>query len=138
MRPFADRRKQALEAGPIDAAARATQIIVDDLDRCRTELRGMIGEPILPAPALVTVHELIGRRLTDIDACAAREMVSRDLVIVGPPVSSAVATPSSSAFTSVASPIFSAGASSKRGSSSSSRLGWGFPNWRAISVSHHP
>src|SRR6478672_5078008 len=75
---FADRRKQALEARPIDAAARATQIIVDDLYRCPTELPGTIGEPILPAPALVIVHELIGRRLTDINACAAREMVSRD------------------------------------------------------------
>src|SRR5712691_8035979 len=56
----------------------APQIIVDDLYRCPTELPGTIGQPILPAPALVIVHELIGRRLTDIDACAAREMVSRD------------------------------------------------------------
>src|SRR5260370_20770805 len=76
---FADRREQAFEARPIDAAPRATQIIVDDLYRCPTELPGSIGEPILPAPALVIVHELIGRRLTDIDACAPREMVSRYL-----------------------------------------------------------
>jgi hypothetical protein len=42
---FADRCQQALEARPIDAAARATQIIVDDLYRCPTELPGTIGEP---------------------------------------------------------------------------------------------
>jgi hypothetical protein len=56
---FADRREQTLEARPIDAAARATQIIVDDLYRCPTELPGTIGEPILPTPALAIVRELM-------------------------------------------------------------------------------
>src|ERR1700746_1513553 len=33
------------EARPIDAAARATQIIVDDLYRCPTELPGTLNQP---------------------------------------------------------------------------------------------
>src|SRR5271163_630890 len=38
--PFGDRRQQALEARPVDAAASAAEIIVDDLDRGPTELPG--------------------------------------------------------------------------------------------------
>ena len=45
--PLADRRQQALEARPSDAAARAAEIIVDDLDGGPAELPGAISEPIL-------------------------------------------------------------------------------------------
>ena len=69
---LADRRQQALEARPIDAAARAAEIIIDDLDDGPAELPGAIGEPILPPLALLIVHELIGRRLADVDEGAAR------------------------------------------------------------------
>ena len=68
----ADRRQQPLEAGTRDAAARAAEIVVDDLDRAPAELPGAIGEPVLPTPALVIVRELIGRRLPDVDEGAAR------------------------------------------------------------------
>src|SRR5215471_3332492 len=43
------------------------------------ELPGTIGEPVLTAAALQIVHELIGRRLADVDKGAAAQMVSRDL-----------------------------------------------------------
>ncbi len=58
--PFADRRQQALEAGACDPAARAAEIIIDDLDSGPAELLGAFGEPVLPTPALVIVHQLIG------------------------------------------------------------------------------
>ena len=61
---FADRSQQALEAGPGDAAARTAKIIVDDLDCGPAELTGAIGETILPAPTLMVVRELTGRRLS--------------------------------------------------------------------------
>src|SRR5437762_10358831 len=61
---FADPRKQALETRPIDAAARATQNIVDDLYRCPTELPGTLGQPILPVTAPANVPKLTGRPLT--------------------------------------------------------------------------
>ena len=54
--PFADRCQQALKAGACDPAARAAEIIVDDLDSGPAELLGAIGEPVLPTPALVIVH----------------------------------------------------------------------------------
>src|SRR5262245_61632451 len=76
---LADRREQTLEARPVNAAARAAEIIIDDLDDGPAELLGAIGEPILASPALLVVHELIGRRLTDVDEGGACEMVSRDL-----------------------------------------------------------
>src|SRR5215470_12553401 len=76
---FADRCQQALEARPIDADAGAAKIIVDDLDGSPAELPGTVGEPILTAPALQIVQELIGRRLADVDKGAAAQMISRDL-----------------------------------------------------------
>ena len=88
---FTDRRQQALEARPIDAAARAAEIIVDDLDRGPAELPGTIGKSVLPAAALLIVQELIGRRLADVDEGAAAQMVSRDLASspISPPASAA-------------------------------------------------
>ena len=53
---FTDRGKQSLEAGPVDAASRSTQIIVDDLNASPTELPGAIGEPVLSALALLIVQ----------------------------------------------------------------------------------
>ena len=77
--PLTDRSQQALEARPIDAATRATKIIVNDLDRGLAELPGTIGEPILTAAALRIVQKLIGRRLADVNESAASQVVSRDL-----------------------------------------------------------
>src|SRR5271154_3933907 len=57
--PLADCHQQALEARPVDAAARAAEIIVDNLDRGPTELPGAVGQPILPSLALLIVQELI-------------------------------------------------------------------------------
>ncbi len=76
---FADRREQTLETRPVNTAARATEIIIDDLDDRPAELFGAIGEAILASSALPVVHELIGRRLADVDEGGAREMVSGDL-----------------------------------------------------------
>src|SRR6266478_2618740 len=82
---LADRRQQALEARPIDAASRAAQIIVDDLDRGPAELSSTIGEPVLTAAALRIVQKLIGRRLADVDESGAAQVVSRDLGHRRPP-----------------------------------------------------
>ena len=49
----------------------------DVLDVGPAELPGATGEPVLAPLALPVVHELIGRRLPDVDVGAAREMVSR-------------------------------------------------------------
>src|SRR4029453_13227702 len=70
--------QQAFEAGPANAAARAPQIVVDNLHRCPTELSGAIGQRVLSPLAFLIVHELIGRRLTDVDICAACKMLRRD------------------------------------------------------------
>src|SRR5271154_1138892 len=83
--PFADCPQQALEAGPVDAAARAAEIIVDDLDRGPTELPGTIGQPILPPLALLIMQELIRRRLRDIDEGCAVQVLNRDLAHRWPP-----------------------------------------------------
>src|ERR1700681_4639712 len=74
-----DCRQQALEARACDTAARATEIIVNDLDSGPAKLFGAIGEPVLAAPALMIVCQLIGCRLTDVDTGAACKMLSRDL-----------------------------------------------------------
>ena len=55
-----NRSQQALEPGSADPTARATQIIVNDLDRRPTELPRAVSEPVLPSPAFVIVHKLIG------------------------------------------------------------------------------
>ena len=83
--PLADRCQQTREARPSDAAARAAEIIIDDLDGGPAELLGMIGKPVLAPSALLVVHELIGRRLADVDDGPAPEMVSRDLGHRRPP-----------------------------------------------------
>src|SRR5947209_14333582 len=83
--PLTDRSQQALEARPIDAASRAAQIIVDDLDCGPAELSSTIGEPVLMAAALRVVQKLIGRRLADVDESSAGQMVSRDLGHRRPP-----------------------------------------------------
>src|SRR2546429_5665510 len=83
--PLADRSQQALEARPIDAASRAAQIIVDDLDCGPAELSSTIGEPVLTAAALRIVQKLIGRRLADVDESSAGQGVSRGLGHPRPP-----------------------------------------------------
>src|SRR5207237_10758068 len=83
--PFTDRSQQALKARPIDAASRAAQIIVDDLDCGPAERAATIGEPVLTAAALRIVQKLIGRRLADVDESSAAQMVSRDLGHRRPP-----------------------------------------------------
>src|SRR4029077_19261777 len=76
---LADCSQQALETRSGDAAARATEIIVDNFDGGPAKLTSAIGKAILPMAALMIVHQLIGRRLANIDIRAAREMLSRDL-----------------------------------------------------------
>ena len=67
----ADGGQQSLKAWTGDATTRSSEIVVDDLDRRPAELLGAIGKPILPPLTFKIVHQLIGGRLTDIDACAA-------------------------------------------------------------------
>src|SRR5882724_3681494 len=81
----ANRGQEALEAGPVGAAARAAEVLVDDLDRRPAELTSAVGKGILPAPALPVVNELVRRRLADIDIGTARKMLSRDLRHGRPP-----------------------------------------------------
>ena len=74
-----DSGQQPLEAGTGDAAARPSEIVVDDLDGRPAKLPGAIGKPVLPALALEVVHELIRGRLTDINASDALQMLGCDL-----------------------------------------------------------
>src|SRR5215471_17528893 len=76
---FADRRQQALEAWAVDAATGTTEIFIDHLDIAPTELVRTIRKPILSAPALLIVDELISRRLPDVNVCASCKMFRRDL-----------------------------------------------------------
>src|SRR6202163_4519353 len=75
----ADRREQPLEARTSGAAARAAEVVVDDIDLAPAKLPGPIGEVVLAPPALVIVQKLVCGRLADIDAGAAGKMLSRDL-----------------------------------------------------------
>jgi hypothetical protein len=75
----ADRCEQPLKAGTRDAATRAAEICVDDIDVAPGKLLGAIDEAVLAPPALMIVLELICCRLPDVDAATAREMLSRDL-----------------------------------------------------------
>src|SRR5215470_2523511 len=74
-----NRGQQAFEPGPADAIARATEVIVDDLYRGPTELPRPVSEPVLPSPAFVIVHKLIGSRLTNVHVRATGKMLSGDL-----------------------------------------------------------
>src|SRR5215469_7219020 len=49
--------QQPLEAGTGDAAARSSEIVVDDLDGRPAKLPGMIGKPVLPSLAFKIAHE---------------------------------------------------------------------------------
>ena len=51
--------QQSLEAWTSDAAARSSEIVVDDLDSHPAKLLGTIGKPILSSLAFKIVHELI-------------------------------------------------------------------------------
>ena len=53
----ADRREQPLEAGTRDAAARAAEVVVDDIDVAPAKLLSAIDEAVLAPPALMIVRE---------------------------------------------------------------------------------
>ncbi len=55
----ADCGQQSLEARTGNAAARSSEIVVDDLDSRPAKLLGAIGKPILPSLTFKIVHELI-------------------------------------------------------------------------------
>src|SRR5271166_1223154 len=77
--PLADRREQPLEARAPDAAGRSTEIIVDDLDVLPAKQSRSVGKAVLPTLALQIVSDLLGRRLPDVDNCAASQMFRRYL-----------------------------------------------------------
>lgn len=85
-RAGADSGQQPLEPGTDNATTRASEIIVDDLDRAPAELLGAIGEPVLPTAALVIVGELVCGRLPDVDEGATRQVLGRDLTHDRPPL----------------------------------------------------
>jgi hypothetical protein len=58
--PFANSGQELLEAGSRDAAARATEIVVDDGDVAPAQLTRPIGKAVLAALALQVVGNLIG------------------------------------------------------------------------------
>lgn len=76
---LADCRQQPLKARPRYPRARATEIIVNDLDGGPTQCLGALSKSILPPATLVVVDHLIRRRLADIDHGATRQMIRRDL-----------------------------------------------------------
>ena len=51
--------QQSLKAWTSDAAARSSEIVIDDLDSRPAKLFGTIGKPILSSLAFKIVHELI-------------------------------------------------------------------------------
>src|SRR5215471_12760349 len=55
----ADGGQQSFKAWTGNAAARSSEIVVDDLDSRPAKLLGAIGKPILPPLAFQVVHELI-------------------------------------------------------------------------------
>ena len=69
--PLADRREQPLEARAPDAASRSPEIIVNDLDVLPAKQSRSVGKAVLPTLALQIVSDLLGRRLPDVDNCAA-------------------------------------------------------------------
>jgi hypothetical protein len=75
----ADRGEESLEAAPRYAASGDAQVVVDDDDLGPAERSRPIGQRVLPAPALMVVSQLVGRRLPDIDVGAAGEVLSADL-----------------------------------------------------------
>src|SRR5208283_3639016 len=87
--PVADRRQQSLEAGARDAAYRAAEIVIDNLDGSPAELFCATGKAVLAPQALLVVHKLIGGRLAHVDKGAAGEVVRRDLGHRRPPCPSA-------------------------------------------------
>src|SRR5215471_15468173 len=76
---IADHCEQPLEARTCDAAARAAEVVVDDIDVAPAKLLGSIDEAILAPPALMIVRELVRGRLPDVDARVAGEVLRRDL-----------------------------------------------------------
>ena len=58
---IADCGQQSLEARTGNAAARSSEIVVDDLNGGPSELLGAISKPILAPPAFLIVHQLVGR-----------------------------------------------------------------------------
>jgi hypothetical protein len=74
-----DGSQNSLEPRTLNAYARSSEIVVDDLDGRPAKLPGAIGKPVLPALALEVVHELIRGRLADINASDALQMLSCDL-----------------------------------------------------------
>src|SRR5271166_6542391 len=87
--PVADRRQQSLEAGARNAASRAAEIVIDNLDGIPAEISCATGKAVLAPQALLVVHKLIGGRLAHVDKGAAGEVVSRDLGHRRPPCPSA-------------------------------------------------
>src|SRR5208337_1418159 len=87
--PVADRRQQSLEAGARDAASRAAEIVINNLDGSPAELFCATGKAVLAPQALLVVHKLIGGRLAHVDEGAAGEVVRRDLGHRRPPCPSA-------------------------------------------------
>ncbi len=82
---IADGGEQSLEARAGDTGAGAAEIVVDYLDAGPAQRTSAIGEPVLTAPALVIVENLVGRRLPNVDESRAREVFSRDLAHRRPP-----------------------------------------------------
>jgi len=83
--PFADRREQPLEPRAPNAAGRSAEIVVDNLDVLPTKQSRPVGKAVLSTLALQIVRDLLGRRLPNIDNCAASQMVRRYLRHRTPP-----------------------------------------------------
>src|SRR5882672_11787791 len=82
---FTDRGEQLLEPRSYDAAAKSTEIIINNLHVAPAEPPRPLNQTVLASPALGIVCDLIGCRLPYIDDGAPSKMISRDLRHDRPP-----------------------------------------------------
>jgi hypothetical protein len=71
---------ELLEAGTLsESRARATEILVDDADRCKADRARRVGQRVLAALALGVLYDLTGGGLAHVHDCASVQMLSGDL-----------------------------------------------------------
>jgi hypothetical protein len=74
----ADLCYKALESRPLHFAGTGTpEVLIDELHFMKSKLAGVIGQAILPTPALQIVNNLTGRGLSNINNSTALKKFNR-------------------------------------------------------------
>jgi hypothetical protein len=82
---FANRRQQALKARPANAGSRTAKIVVNHNDVLPAQVSCTVSKTTLTAAALVIMHQLIRRRLTNVDIGPTTQVLRRYLRHRPPP-----------------------------------------------------